>query len=194
MPVGRTGQSGRESSLDSVAWPADDERADSGFRCVRPPDARQPREERPAMADDLGTTTIQPVIPLWPDGPPGGRPHAAPEIAFESQDGAGAPSTMLRNISQASLTVFVPDPARANGTGVIVCPGGGWRILAWNHEGLEVARWLTERGYAAFLLKSAVMATPADPAAFEAAMAAESAALSQPRPSAEAPRRLSELI
>ena len=39
--------------------------------------------------------------------------------------------------------MFRPDAAKANGVGVIVCPGGGWRVLAWEHEGIDLARWLT---------------------------------------------------
>lgn len=50
-------------------------------------------------------------------------------------------------------------PSKPEGVGVIVCPGGGWRILAWEHEGTEVVRWLTAHGYTAFLLKYRVSAS-----------------------------------
>jgi acetyl esterase/lipase len=82
---------------------------------------------------------------------------------------------------------------KPNGIGVIICPGGGWRILAWEHEGIDVARWHAARGYTAFLLKYRVLGTPADMEEFEAAMAATNAQLSTPRPAAKAPRSLSEL-
>jgi len=51
------------------------------------------------------------------------------------------------------LTVFRPAPGKANGTAMVVLPGGAFQILAWDIEGTEVARWLTERGVTAFLLK-----------------------------------------
>ena len=55
-------------------------------------------------------------------------------------------------IDQPQLTPHLPDGA-GTGTGVIVNPGGGYRILASDHEGLQVARWLNRRGIAAFVLR-----------------------------------------
>lgn len=60
---------------------------------------------------------------------------------------------MARNISAATLTPFLPDPAIANGAAVIVAPGGGFRWLSMGNEGWEVAQALNERGIAAFVLK-----------------------------------------
>ena len=60
---------------------------------------------------------------------------------------------MARNISTATLTPFLPDPAKANGAAVIVAPGGGFRWLSMGNEGWEVARALNDRGIAAFVLK-----------------------------------------
>jgi hypothetical protein len=93
------------------------------------------------------------VIRLWPDGPPSSLPDVGPEITFGSPAVFGPETVMLRNVSDSSLTVFTPDPAKANGVGIIVCPGGVWRVLAWEHEGINPARWLAARGYTAFLLK-----------------------------------------
>ena len=59
----------------------------------------------------------------------------------------------MRNVSRATLTPFLPDPAKANGAAVIVAPGGGFRILSMGNEGWEVAQALNERGVAAFVLK-----------------------------------------
>jgi acetyl esterase/lipase len=47
----------------------------------------------------------------------------------------------------------LPDPSKATGTGVIVCPGGGYTILVADHEGQQVAKWLNSVGIAAFVLK-----------------------------------------
>lgn len=96
------------------------------------------------------------VIPLY-DGPaPGSESWNWPETSA-----VGPKDTILRigNVTRPTLTVFLPDPAKANGTGVVICPGGGFRILAFNHEGTEVAEYLNSLGVAAFVLKYRVMRT-----------------------------------
>ncbi|MFI4933480.1 MAG: alpha/beta hydrolase [Caulobacterales bacterium] len=148
------------------------------------------------MADDARTEvqTAQEIIRLWPDGPPTSLPGVGPEVAFRSPTAGGPDTTMLRNVSEPTLTVFAPAPGKANGVGVIVAPGGGWRILAWEHEGVDLAEWLAERGYTAFLLKYRVAATPADPAAFAEASAKMSASLTLPRAAADAPKAIEEIM
>jgi dienelactone hydrolase len=151
------------------------------------------------MADDARPkvnvgeqTSLNPVIRLWPDGPPSALPGVGPETTFISQ--AAPATTMLRNVSDPSLTVFAPDPAKANGVGVIVCPGGAWRVLAWEHEGVDPARWLAARGYTAFLLKYRVRGSPPDPAEFAAAMTKMAASMPTVVPGARAPRALSDAL
>ena len=56
-------------------------------------------------------------------------------------------------LHEPQLTVHLPAEGLANGCAVIVNPGGGYRILASDHEGLQVARWLNRRGIAAFVLR-----------------------------------------
>jgi acetyl esterase/lipase len=73
------------------------------------------------------------TVLLWPNGAPG---------ALGSEDS-----------DQPSLTIFLPVKNQANGTGVIVCPGGSYMALASNHEGRQVANWLNSLGIAAFVLK-----------------------------------------
>ena len=87
--------------------------------------------------------------------------------------GLAVGTTFLRNIDQPTLSVFTPRTGRANGVGVIVVPGGGWTINAWDHEGLAVARWLAGAGYTAFLLKYRVQKSPPDIALCEAQGGAE---------------------
>ncbi len=99
------------------------------------------------------------VIRLWPDAPPSTLEGVGPEVEFRARIGTTGEVAMLRNVSEPTLSVF--RPARPNGVGMIVCPGGGWRILAWEHEGIDVATWLTAHGYTAFLLKYRVHGTPA---------------------------------
>ena len=85
------------------------------------------------------------AIPLGTGGVEG---QSAPESWFRQW---GEP--MARNISTATLTPFLPDPAKANGAAVIVAPGGGFRWLSMNNEGWKVAQALADRGVAAFVLK-----------------------------------------
>jgi acetyl esterase/lipase len=67
---------------------------------------------------------------------------------------------MVRNVTTATLTPYLPDPAKANGTAVIVAPGGGFRWLSINNEGWKIAKALNERGVAAFVLKYRLQPTP----------------------------------
>jgi acetyl esterase/lipase len=52
-----------------------------------------------------------------------------------------------------SITVFLPERSKAVGTAVVVCPGGGYAMLADDHEGRQIAHWLNSIGVAAFVLK-----------------------------------------
>lgn len=67
-----------------------------------------------------------------------------------------------RNVTEATLTPFLPDPDKATGAAVIVAPGGGFRSLSMENEGWDVARALNRRGVAAFVLKYRLNQTPAD--------------------------------
>lgn len=87
-----------------------------------------------------------------------------------------------RNVTVATLTPFLPDPAKATGAAVIVAPGGGFRTLSMENEGWDVARALAEKGVAAFVLKYRLNQTPSDMAGFEQSMAAMFSATAQPRP------------
>jgi len=132
------------------------------------------------------------TIRLWPDGPPTRLAGGGQEAEYRAPVGVAAQATMLRNVSEATLTVFRPE--KPNGVGVIVCPGGGWRILAWEHEGLDVADWLTARGYTAFLLKYRVRGTPAAQADYEAEMAKLFAGVDMTRRGKTAFRSIAEVV
>jgi acetyl esterase/lipase len=147
------------------------------------------------MADDISgrTGVTDEVILLWPKGPAEHLPDVGPESTFRAPGGGGGDTTMVRNVSAPTLTVFRPEATKANGVGVIIAPGGGWRILAFEHEGIDLAHWLAARGYTAFLLKYRLMATPQDPAAFAKAMAAMTARSWSDTAAAKAPRSMAEL-
>ncbi len=88
---------------------------------------------------------------LWPNGlPPGARPVPA-ERAAELKTQSN--SEWIRYVDDPTLTVYPPQRHQANGTAVIVCPGGGYNGLAWRKEGLEIAEWLNTLGITAFVLK-----------------------------------------
>lgn len=132
------------------------------------------------------------VIRLWPDGPPTPLNGVGPEVEFRGLPGLAANTTMLRNVSEPTLSVF--RPSKPNGVGVIVCPGGGWRILAWEHEGLDVAKWLTERGYSCFLLKYRVGGTPESQSDFEASMMKTASQIDLTRKAKTAFRAMSDIV
>jgi acetyl esterase/lipase len=67
---------------------------------------------------------------------------------------------MVRNVTTATLTPYLPDPAKANGTAVLVAPGGGFRWLSINNEGWKIAKALNAQGVAAFVLKYRLIPTP----------------------------------
>jgi acetyl esterase/lipase len=81
-------------------------------------------------------------------------------------------SVFARNVTIATLMPFLPDPAKANGTAVIVAPGGGFKTLSMENEGYDVARALAAKGVAAFVLKYRLNPTPSAMPAFEQSMAA----------------------
>jgi len=84
-------------------------------------------------------------IPLWPKGAPG----------FESRrnEKQTAKDYWVANIHNPSLTIYLPPKEKATGAAVVICPGGGHRLLVFNAEGDEPARYLASIGVAAFALK-----------------------------------------
>lgn len=132
------------------------------------------------------------VIRLWPEGPPTKLEGVGPEIEFRGPVGTAGDAAMLRNVSEPTLSVY--RPANPNGIGVIVCPGGGWRILAWQHEGTDVAQWLADRGYTAFLLKYRVRGTPPTQAEYDAEMLKMYSQIDLTRKGRRAPRVIGDIV
>jgi acetyl esterase/lipase len=88
----------------------------------------------------------QTVIPLYNGAAPGSENWNWQETQFKTITG-----TILMNVSQPSLTAFVP--TNPNGTAVIIAPGGAFHALAFDLEGTEVAKRLNAKGITAFVLK-----------------------------------------
>jgi acetyl esterase/lipase len=99
------------------------------------------------------------VLDLWPIAPSDSAGREG--IAFPNPDVENR--RFLRNVTVPTLTAFLPDASISTGTGMIVCPGGGCMTLAIDYEGLDIARWLCQRGIAAFVLKYRLLPTPPDP-------------------------------
>lgn len=95
------------------------------------------------------------VIPLYDGPPPGSESWNWPEVVQPPTDGIAR----IANVTRPTLTVYAPEKGKANGTALVVAPGGGFRILAIEHEGTEVAEWLRARAVTVFVLKYRVMRT-----------------------------------
>lgn len=107
-----------------------------------------------AMAAWLSPTALaqvpaakETVIPLYPAGSL--PPPEAPELHDTLETG----ETLIYDVSEPTLELFRPAPGRANGTAIIVAPGGGFVALGYTFSGTDVARALAERGITAFVLK-----------------------------------------
>src|SRR3954453_7492676 len=111
-----------------------------------------------AQSNDTMTPIATPDQPNTIEVGTGPLPDAKTHEAWHSQYG----SKSARNVTVATLTPFLPDPAKASGAAVVVAPGGGFRALSMENEGSNVARALAERGVAAFVLKYRLNQTPAD--------------------------------
>lgn len=87
---------------------------------------------------------------LWPDAVPNETEakHAPVQTPNKARN-----VTRITDITNPAIVVFEPEAAVNNGAGIIVCPGGGYHILAIDLEGYEVAKWLNKLGFTAFVLQ-----------------------------------------
>jgi acetyl esterase/lipase len=90
------------------------------------------------------------IIYLWPGKVPGELKEKQPPVIDTSKN-----DKILRfdEVTNPAIEVFLPDKAINNGSAVIVCPGGGYNILAYDLEGTEIAGWLNRLGFTAFVLQ-----------------------------------------
>jgi len=91
------------------------------------------------------TTTVK----VWPEGPPGAK--VEPNYREETIMDQGKPR--VARVTDPVLLVYLPAPEKANGSAVVICPGGGYMRLAMDHEGYDIANWLNEMGIAGIILK-----------------------------------------
>lgn len=90
------------------------------------------------------------TVKLWPDGIPGSKTDASYVEEIITSEGR---TTRCNRVVNPDLTVYLPPAGKGNGAAVLVCPGGGYTTLAFDHEGNAVARWLSENGIAGIVLK-----------------------------------------
>jgi acetyl esterase/lipase len=93
-------------------------------------------------------------IRLWPGKAPGSEDWTLQETETDLFG-----QRYVRNVSEPTLTAYFPAPGTANGTAIIVCPGGGFHALYIDSEGAQVARYLNSLGIAAFVLKYRLVET-----------------------------------
>jgi acetyl esterase/lipase len=102
-------------------------------------------------------------VAVWPGAAPGSEAWRQVEVECLAPWGS---DRLVRNVVRPTLEVFLPE--RPSGLGAIVCPGGGFHFHSIDKEGVDVARWLSQRGAAAFVLRYRLAETPADDAGFQA--------------------------
>lgn len=116
-------------------------------------------------------TTLPPpiVMDLWPENLSGRLPgdpndftlpDEADTSTAQSDLVAGRSLIRLGNVSKPQIAVYRPAQPNASRAAVVICPGGGYHILAYDLEGTEVAEWLVEQGLTAIVLKYRVPARP----------------------------------
>jgi acetyl esterase/lipase len=107
------------------------------------------------------TANASEPIPLWPSGAPGEKGDIGPERDMtKAGDGlpGGKPVIRLGNVTNPTITLYRPPQEKDTGAAMVVCPGGGYSILAMDLEGTEVCQWLNSAGVTGVLLKYRVPA------------------------------------
>lgn len=109
----------------------------------------------PAQEPAKPAALPEPIL-LWPNGAPDLKPDIGEERDTTPPDPKTPPDKYimrLGNVSKPTITVFRPAREKDTGAAVVVCPGGGYSILAYNLEGSEVCAWLNSIGVTGVLLK-----------------------------------------
>ncbi|HET7180263.1 MAG TPA: alpha/beta hydrolase, partial [Chryseosolibacter sp.] len=101
----------------------------------------------------------QKVIPIYSGKAPGSERWTWTEAEMYSPMWQ---TRVVYNVSVPTLTAYLPPPRNANGTAVIVCPGGAFHALSIDSEGIDVAKWLNAKGVAAFVLKYRLVKSETD--------------------------------
>lgn len=103
-----------------------------------------------ALTFTAGIKAQENVIQLYEGAAPGSESWTWNEAENNNNSWQ---TRVVYNVSRPTLTVFSPEAGKANGTSVIICPGGGFHALSINSEGYDVAKWLVKKGITCFVLK-----------------------------------------
>ena len=90
---------------------------------------------------------------LWPDAAPGEKGDIPAEVSTPPAKDKADDVLRISNVSIPTLTIYAPPNDKATGACVMICPGGGYNILAYEHEGLEIAQYFNSIGVTAAVLK-----------------------------------------
>jgi acetyl esterase/lipase len=93
------------------------------------------------------------VLDVWPEGKPPGVKEVRGTEKVEPDKPGARKVLRITNIDRPTMHIYRPAKDKDTGTAVVVCPGGGYSILAWDLEGTEVAQWLNRLGVTAIVLK-----------------------------------------
>jgi acetyl esterase/lipase len=127
------------------------------------------------------------VFAIWPGSgvPPGAEKLTWHEQTMQAPGNAG--NRMVRNVVIPTVTMFKPAAGTANGTALIVAPGGAFTFLMVDYEGYDMARWLSQHGVTAFVLRYRVGHSPENDADIPAFRENQSKSLSHPGPTVVTP-------
>jgi len=92
-------------------------------------------------------------ILLFPNGAPGETSKMVERADTDGGMTGGRPVLRITNVGEPTITIYPAPEEIANGSAMLVCPGGGYNILAYDLEGDEICEWLNEIGITAVLLK-----------------------------------------
>ncbi len=93
----------------------------------------------------------RPVLNLWPGVAPGEKGDIPEETLTPAKNAADC--DRIANVSKPTITLYKPDKEKDTGAAIVICPGGGYSILAIEHEGEAVAKWANNIGVTGILLK-----------------------------------------
>ncbi len=114
------------------------------------------------LAASTAVAADRPLLDLWPGPVPGEKGAIGAETETGSKPGQRQVQR-ITNVSKPTLTVFKPAKEKDTGAAVVIAPGGGYSILAWDLEGEEVAAWLNGIGVTGVVLKYRVPRRPGEP-------------------------------
>lgn len=102
------------------------------------------------LISTIGYSQNSAPVYLWPGQVPGEKGAKHEPVRTPNRDGD---VIRLTDVTNPAYFVFKPEGGKSNGTGVIIGPGGGYSILAFDKEGTEIAKWLNSQGITAFVLQ-----------------------------------------